>query len=692
MSTQRLLPTEIFALIFNNLTHQDLFRCMRVSSLWHTEAESWLYSTVTLNPLLQRTHSALIQTLKTRRHLLRRVEWRSHDGGGEILPADLLDILLDCRLPEDDEDDDKDNDSRNIYGSSRSSTNSSSSSAPSLPSAPSLDLVSESKSGPAPPPPSSLLAGPNRPSLKHFSFLGADHSGWLLDTVLFNLTTTTLVTLELDIVGCAGAKTTYVVDFGRILNTFTHLKTFSFIGTMFNYTPSGVVQSEDNETGVTIEGDERAEGPITTRQHPLESLTFNSKLMCQEGPNAFSFLERLGNLKKIEIRSTMSTCYRSRPWAIGQALRRYCPNLESIETWGAVVLWFFDLPILPPSKALHFIALVPRTPSPSPLLPELTRRLQDQEIGELLQEDDKSAPSYFPRLKHLVLGHDNSLGAQDLVLLGVQARFLTHVEIYQRPVQLKYVWDFYDEDAAAIAAAAEDKSAMTTETTSQLNTMLVDAVVDNRRLRKRWEVGSREVLLFLQHCSSLCSFSLTGRRISSDDLIDGSRSSDIEDMDDETGGEGRLFIEPWACEDTLETLTIGIDISTKHSKHHHRHYHHALVWKHLGRFKKLRSLTLKLSNLIPSPACGVEGLFAGEGGGRVKETLEEIRSLSSWWKVEDRQAMVLWFAKSCPRLRVLGLERSRQRDTNGWEEKSFLSDEDVKRCPIGRIFIESAYA
>ncbi|KAF9129583.1 hypothetical protein BGW39_004021 [Mortierella sp. 14UC] len=363
--------------------------------------------------------------------------------------------------------------------------------------------------------------------------------------------------------------------------------------------------------------------------------------MCQEGPDALSFLERLGNLKRLQIRSTvsyMNLYYKSRPWIFGQTLRRCCPNLESIDTWGPVVLWFFDLPILPPNKVSHLLALVPDILL-SPLS-DLTKRLQDQEVGELLQDDDKSVRSFFPKLKHLVLGHDHSLGAQDLILLGLQARFLTHIDIYQRPVEHKYVWDTYDRDAAA---AAEDKSTTMT-TTEQIDAIRSNAVVENRRPRKRWQVGSGEILVFLQHCSNLCSFSLTGRYTTSDDLIEGVDGGDSDGRDDETRGERRLFIEPWACEDTLETLTIGINISTKHSNADKHHQLHALVWKHLGRFKKLRSLSLKLSNLIPSPIYGVKGLFEGEGGGRLNETLEEIRSLPSWWKVEDRQAMVLCYS------------------------------------------------
>lgn len=38
------------------------------------------------------------------------------------------------------------------------------------------------------------------------------------------------------------------------------------------------------------------------------------------------------------------------------------------------------------------------------------------------------------------------------------------------------------------------------------------------------------------------------------------------------------------------------------------------------------------------------------------ETLEEIRCLLSWWKVDGRKETVLWLAEASAKLRVLGLE------------------------------------
>ncbi|KAF8942297.1 hypothetical protein BGZ47_006643 [Haplosporangium gracile] len=538
---------------------------------------------------------------------------------------------------------------------------------------------------------SSAVPGPHRPSLTHFSFVGVDHFGCLLNTILFNLTTTNLTTLELDLVGQGSAKV-YNADMAKILDTFVYLKNLSITGNIVRYQVPLIVKGDFSWQYVEADSSVFSEATATTttttgeshQPYRLETFAFDPRLMMKSGQEVYAIFRRLGNLKRIQIRSSVTyfDCYSySSPWVVGQILSRCCPNLEAIDTWGPVALWFFDLPILPSDKIPHLTALAQEQLllifgvefGGKTLV--LEQRLQAQEVDELLAEG-KGTVSHFPRLKTLILGQDHSLGAQDLILLGLQARFLTHVEIYQRSVDPRFVWDMYNKDAAEAADALSNP----TITTAIMS--INSAIVENRRLRKRWKVGTREVLLFLQHCSSLRFFSLTGHRIESKDLIQGGGG---DESGDTPATEGNLFIEPWACEETLETLTIGFDMSFKLSKDHH-----ALVWKHLGRFKRLHSLNLKLSTLIPSPAYGVEGLLTG--GGRLNETLEEIRSLPSWWKVEDRQETVLWFARSCSRLRVLGLEHTKLRDVDGWSFSSFVGDEEVRRCSIRRVFVESAYS
>jgi hypothetical protein len=658
------------------------------------EAESCLYSNnVTLNPAFQRTHASLVQTLKTRKHTLRKVEWVSHFCGGEaLLPEDLLDILIDYRpLPSDPNDDDEEDDATRQR----------------------LRTMVEINA---------VQPGPNRPTLTHFSFTGVDHFGYLLDIILFGLTTTNLTTLKLHLEGHGGVKE-YCADIDKIMDTFICLRHLSLTGNLVQYSPlrSSPRRFTAAPPETTVEGIQRnhgnAAGKTSTtttttksyhmRHHRLETFAFDSRLFMKTEAFIHAIFTRLGKtLKRIDIRSSTSYWEASGhnyPWVVGQILSRCCPNLEEIETWGPITFWFFALPILPPSKVSHLNALVqellllsPPTGDGSTALVAqvvhdsvLKRRLQDQEVDELLLQGKKSFPPHFPRLKTLILGQDHSLGAQDLILLGLHSQFLTHVEIYHRPVEHRLVWDTYDMVAAAAAAKVD---AITTSTTAASQQQQQEAltpvtgsyygIVENRRLRKRWEVGSKEVLLFLQHCTSLRHFSYTGRRIQSKQLVQcGSSEESGETTPTE---EGSSFIEPWACEETLETLTIGFDMTYNSSK-----AHHALVWAHLGRFKKLRSLTLKLSTLIPSPAYGIAGLFPAEG--RVNSTLEEIRSLPSWWKVEDRRAMVLWFARSCPKLRVLGLEHVAFKNADEWSLRSFLGDGEVEKCTIRRVFVESAF-
>jgi hypothetical protein len=193
----------------------------------------------------------------------------------------------------------------------------------------------------------------------------------------------------------------------------------------------------------------------------------------------------------------------------------------------------------------------------------------------------------------LVLGHDHPLAVQEVIFLGVQAPFLTRVNIYLRPVEYNYIWDTYNTDAAATTTAATTTAATATATaaTAEDKSMAIaiaatirsDAVVENQRLRKCRQAGSKDILLFLQHCSSLSSFSLTGYCTTSQDLIEGGGDGDGDNKGDEKGEE-RLLIEPWPCKDIHETLTIGINMSTKHSDAHNNnnHRYHALVLEVFG--------------------------------------------------------------------------------------------------------------
>ncbi|KAK3844584.1 MAG: hypothetical protein J3R72DRAFT_488650 [Linnemannia gamsii] len=687
-ASRQTLPAEILALIFRYLEQEDLYECLLVSHLWHAEAEARLYSDVILDALLD-DNTLLVQAVKNRKHLLRRVEWRAFDVG-VILALDLLDILLDYHHPVDD---DGDVNTSHLFSF----------------------IEQEQEDYYCATTPTTRLShplGPNRPALTHFSYRGSDSSWRLFDSILYELTT--LVSLDLDFAREDWATEAYTIDMDKILDAFPHLRNLTIVGWMHKYGSTWTTQLEDfSRLSLQTSDNDATNGSGGVQPHRLESFTFNSLLTWRNGPDAFTFFSRLANLRKIVIRSKASSieaAQRSRPWAFGRALKQFCPNLESIDSSGQVALWLFDLPILPSNRISHITALVP-DPSPSDVLGKparqarpatkrsLAMRLRDQEWEELLEGKGGIEP-FFPQLKALILGWDHTLSAQDLISLGVQARFLTYLEINYQPANPSYVWGMHDKDAAAYA----DEDVMFKPI---LISMGSDQSIEDRRLRKRRKIEDQDVMLFLQHCSSLRHFALTKYNIPFKNLLverddndnagttpktTATASVDVEADDEEPS------IRPWACEDTLEYLHIGFELSDNEPEQHR------LVWKHLGRFKKLTCLVFARAPLywdrlalIPSVSHGVEGLLnggrgeGGGGGGGVARTLQEIRHLPTWWKVEDRGAMVEWFARSCPRLTMLGLEHKREY-VEGVKRNpymTFLEEERVKQCSILGVFIES---
>ncbi|KAG9066582.1 hypothetical protein KI688_012490 [Linnemannia hyalina] len=635
------LPPETLSLIFRYLSPLDLSQCLRVSRLWHAEAEPQLYRNMVLEPGMTLRRQVLAAC--TRKHLIRRVEFAS-SYGYTIPLSDILDFLLDYRPPLKHSDD-----------AVRTST--------------------WTSSVPFP-----IPAGPNRPTLTHFSHQGYHQSWRLFDAILHSLTS--LVSLDLDFLHYdSTTRTNYVVDLDRILTRFPRLKHLGIIGTMVEYAPPRAARHEGQDES-------------TTGHCCLESFTFNPALMWREGPDAFSLFRRLGDLRKLSIISNKrygECARRTQPWAFGRALKQFCSKVESIQVEGAAVLWLFDLPILPYYEVPFLAELVSEAlpSSPSDLTvgmvqaqrgagDRLRQRLQEQEVSELLE--GRTAVPFFPQLKTLILGTSHSLSMQDLISLGVQARFLTHVEIKHQAYGYEGVWDMYDTDAATAASASVPESTTHASLAANNNWQFED-----RRLWKRRHIGNLDVILFLQLCSSLRYFSITRRTIPLLDLTAGDLTSPVNSETSATIPRKAMTptIHRWACEETLQTLKLGLSVHPSRSKEYH-----AMVWNHFGRLQNLRSLSFPMSSLVPSPAYGLEGLLTG--GGRLSETLTEVRSLPSWWEVEDLRGMVLWFAKSFPNLVVLGLMHYREQVEGGKVENfiGFLDDEDVKRCSIHRIFVE----
>ncbi|KAG0273650.1 hypothetical protein BGZ96_004721 [Linnemannia gamsii] len=532
--------------------------------------------------------------------------------------------------------------------------------------------------------------GPNRPALQHFSFYDEFLTGSLLETIMFNLSRTTLTTLEVHI-KYSGTTKSYDVDIEKLLETYPYLKDLRLHGLVFRYTP--MLYTEDNLSSVsaTIKTESTELPVIVVVQHPLESFTFGPSLLSRLGSDAFLFFKRLGNLKQIQVRSNMdySECApNSRPWDFGRALKQFCPKLESIDIEGPVVFWLFDLPILSYDQLPHIITMVQQNPSYMSGFPaevaqvlketRLKMQLLDWEQEELLES--KTAIPFFPQLKRLVLGGEHSLSVQDLFSLGVQAQFLTHLEILRPPTQHTEPWEVYDK---------YDKNVDSKPTTAQLSAVNERAIrmIDLRRRQLRRPFVNRDMMLFVQLCSSLRYLSLTGCGVTFEDLVEGYIAATS------PGGVGTPFIRPWACEETLETLKIGFDVPHDLPKEHH-----AAIWKYLGRFKKLRSLSLVPTLcprwvLIPTFDHGIEGLFH-EGGGGMSEMLEKLELVSTWWDPAVGKQMVLWLAKACPKLRDLNLEyhflfSDMIFSHDNVAHKAFLEDEEVKNCTLQNINVLS---
>ncbi|KAG0275222.1 hypothetical protein BGZ95_009064 [Linnemannia exigua] len=667
---------EVFAVIFGYSTRQALYRCLFVSRLWHDQAEAQLYSNISLHAQKTKFTQLVVPALKTRRHLLRRFEWRSYKQEMKSFEKDLIDILLDYRAPDNNLSRNNDSDSGSA-GRNAFSFNS--------------KWLSQTIAKAIITTPPSSTIGPRRAGLTHFSFIGGQGSKRLLDLVMFNLTPTTLTTLELDFEYYSGTHNC-TLDLERILTTFPYLKRLSVVGWMLTYAPTTTGLQEERKPTHPGRTDDTIAGSKLQQQHRLESFTIGPVMMEQSGPYALTVFQRLGSLKKITIGSQAPPHWGwdrgSRPWAFGRVLRQHCPKLESIHFCGPVVLWLYDLPALSFEKSSLLTSLVTETMalsdgSASSTLHNLAQmrgeerlkqRLQEQEQGELLTGN--AAEPFFPRLKTLILGQDHSLSSQDLILLGVQSRLLTRLDILFQPTRNTFPWDIYEKDALATASVVDVNSFHHSTNPNSIK------LLENRLLRKRRPFSSKDVLLFLQHCSSLRFLSLKGCIITYEDLINTPTTSLAANTVARTP-----FIQPWACEQTLETLIIRLDVSDNLPEHH------ALLWKHLGRFKNLRSLTLTSaptyrgrSTLNPSFRYGVEGLFEGKegGGGMLRETLQEIRTLTNWWKVQDRRETVLWFARMCPKLRVLGLAFNGEfaEGDKGALYTSFLQDEETEMLDV----------
>ncbi|KAF9312124.1 hypothetical protein BGZ91_006609, partial [Linnemannia elongata] len=259
---------------------------------------------------------------------------------------------------------------------------------------------------------------------------------------------------------------------------------------------------------------------------------------------------RLPNLKNILIKYSYSGPLNSdepRPGELGRVLEKYCPKLERIETDGAVPVWFFRLPPLSPAIRIAMRKLEQeqaeqlaqlraeesrlrgRMWSTSVALRAadvlLQKQLEQQEREELVFQAHagRIGQSYFRNLKRLEMPAQR-LSAQDLVCLGVQAQFLTHVTLQRQLHTSSQVWNLYETDPEVVGQGEDAKITASSAT--------VDNPEKLARMRRRSPIQSRDVLFFLEVCASLQHFSAALIAVYFDEMLEHDENdSDSEDYE-----------------------------------------------------------------------------------------------------------------------------------------------------------------
>ncbi|KAK3834698.1 MAG: hypothetical protein JOS17DRAFT_737481, partial [Linnemannia elongata] len=617
----------VLSVVLSNLSTKDLFQCIQVSTVWYHEALPRLYRTVTVNKLGGIPPFPVhLPAILSNRHLIHHVQWfifRDFTCGPlprQATETDLLEVLLDYKLPE------------------------------SLPRSEWIDKTHQESRDDLRKSALPLRPGRNRPlRLESLAVLGDFRRISLLENTLEHLSTT-LTCLRLV------AQGSYMTNLEWLLETLPLLKHLSLEGYSLQYVPppprSPPYSDTNTTTNTTVEAEQSP--------YPLETLTFASILLTYPEPTTFDIFKRLPNLKNIRIMDTQRWFPQPgepRPGEFGRVLEKYCPNLECIETTGAVPVWFFRLPPLSP---------VLRTAMWKREQEQAEQLTQQQEREELVfhTHSGRIGRSYFRNLRRLEM-RGQGLSTQDLVCLGVQAQFLTHVALQGLPATDR-IWNLYETDPEGVGQG--EGARITTTSAVEANPEKL------ARMRKRSPIRSRDLLFFLEVCVSLQHFSAVSLNVYFDEMLEHNDDGDCEDHDSQerfirsaNGEDGDTrTIRRWACEGTLESLEIGIVVPRTNPKDHR------LVLAHLGRFRKLRSLTLGRSSLIPSLEHGIDALVPSSLDGRgVNETMEKILSLGSMWTVGDRET-VLWIVRAFPRLTQIGLnvrEGSTMEDTvRGWLE------------------------
>ncbi|KAG0362497.1 hypothetical protein BC939DRAFT_506269 [Gamsiella multidivaricata] len=334
----------------------------------------------------------------------------------------------------------------------------------------------------------------------------------------------------------------------------------------------------------------------------LETFSFNVWLLYGQS-QGINVLRRLQNLSSIRIiDNTFLNLRKNQPLALAQSLHASCPKLKMIETEGKVPFYFY---LLPPSA------------ESSPMNSHGRTYEAQQHLEEQQRQQCEDSLELFPKLTTLISRKNCALSAEDLRCLGARAQFLTHVELGDWNIDL-------DNPIGYVADSRGDSHGQ-------------------RDPRAQWRhlLTSLDLQIFLETCQHLRHF-VARRTIQLSDMTPPNRTlSAIYYMPNRNGRTVRAA-KPWACERTLETLEIGFRMASTVPSDHR------IVFEQLGRCRRLKSLGLTRSNLIPTLRHGMDLLED------LAETLEEVISWSSNWVCDDKET-VLWLMERFKKLKKMGV-------------------------------------
>ncbi|KAF9998906.1 hypothetical protein BGZ65_005663 [Modicella reniformis] len=342
----------------------------------------------------------------------------------------------------------------------------------------------------------------------------------------------------------------------------------------------------------------KPESPLLDQHAPmyrLQTFCFDASLIdCQE--SILRIFRRLGHLVAISVYGDKynATNFVSgfQPQRVGLALQTFCPKLEQIHASGYIPFYFY---LFPTSTSLSPIKLHGNDQQEHSLLEE-QRRQQCEEAFEL-----------FPKLKSFSTDHCCILAVEDLRALGVCARFLTHLTL-----------------------SGMIKPAYNVPLSEQQ---------DDGRVQRRCNITTMDLQIFLETCQHLQQFSAPRMAISLEDMTPSGMA--ISRKRRTYGNNLIRLAKPWACEQTLEKLEIGFEVASTHPSDHR------IVFAQLGRCRRLKSLSLRFSDLMPTLTHGVD-LLVG-----LEDTLEEIPSWSSAWSCDNKETL-LWLLTRFKKLTKIG--------------------------------------